>query len=101
MLITSELPQSSWFVDLMMYRDVLVRFEATLKEMEETKIQLDNLKGNLNGAVERMEARLNKWVDCVTKVADQLNTYFDSFMSALQYKGGVNATCFIVEINGI
>ena len=68
----------------------MVRYEATLKELDETRSELDSLKGNLNGATERMEARLNTWLDCVNKVADQLNTFFNNYMSALQYKGGVS-----------
>lgn len=68
----------------------MVRYDATLKELEETRSQLDRLKGNLNCATERMEARLNTWLDRVNKVADQLNTYFNNYMSALQYKGGVS-----------
>ena len=68
----------------------MLRYDATVKELEETKVQLENLEGNLNGATERMEARLNTWLDCVNKVADQLNTYFNNYMLALQYKGGVS-----------
>ena len=76
----------------------MLRYDATVKELEETKVQLENLEGNLNGATERMEARLNTWLDCVNKVTDQLNTYFNNYMNALQYKGGVSMFIIVNEI---